>query len=32
MLTEKQEKFRGCILGGAVGDALGYRVDSLNLE
>ena len=32
MLTEKQEKFRGCILGGAVGDALGYRVDSLSLE
>lgn len=32
MLREKQELFRGCLLGGAVGDALGYRVDSLSLE
>lgn len=32
MLREKQERFRGCLLGGAVGDALGFRVDSLSME
>lgn len=32
MGNEKRDRIYGCLLGGAVGDALGYRVDSLSLE
>lgn len=31
MVNEMQNRFRGCLLGGAIGDALGYRVDSMTL-
>ena len=31
-MGEKQNIFRGCLLGLAVGDAMGYTVDSKNLD
>ena len=31
-MGKKQDIFRGCLLGLAVGDAMGYTVDSKSLE
>ena len=32
MKTKDLDKFKGCLFGGAVGDALGYAVEFLNIE
>jgi len=32
MRTKDLDKFKGCLFGGAVGDALGYAVEFLNIE